>query len=356
VSVPIPLRYWMAAAQDLTANIHTILRTTIAQYYVHQAVTRGSERQQVQPGSVTFIQHFGGAINLHLHFHVVFLEGVYLDRTDQRLKPRFVKAEPPSDADVAHVVQNISRRVIRTLRHLGYLEAEMDVPVATGSDPLRDTEPEIARTMAASVTQRIAFGERAGQKVRRIGSGFGSEGERPELTGPRCASGNGFSLHANTTIPAHRRDQLERLIRYTARGAVSLERLAADANGDLMYPFNRPWSDGTTGSKLSPLELLEKLAALVPCHVSTACALPAAWRRIVRCATRLFPHRASRVSMARKSRREPRIGTGPDCWVACLLWIWPPVFRHCVGGESLATFRLAAVAHYASSLPSPRSR
>jgi hypothetical protein len=82
VSVPIPLRYWMAASQDLTANIHTILRTTIAQYYVHQAVTHGSERQKVQPGSVTFIQHFGGAINLNVHFHCVFLEGVYFDRTD----------------------------------------------------------------------------------------------------------------------------------------------------------------------------------------------------------------------------------------------------------------------------------
>jgi hypothetical protein len=75
---------------------------------------------------------------------------------------------------------------------------------------------------------------------------------------------NGFSLHANAEIPAHRRDQLERLIRYTARGAVSLERPEKDANGDLMYRFNRPWSDGTTGIKLSPLELLEKLAALVP--------------------------------------------------------------------------------------------
>jgi hypothetical protein len=53
-------------------------------------------------------------------------------------------------------------------------------------------------------------------------------------------------------------------IRYTARGAVSLERLEVDANGDLLYTFTRPWSDGTTGIKLSPLELLEKLAALVP--------------------------------------------------------------------------------------------
>jgi Putative transposase len=161
------------------------------------------------------------------------------------------------------VVQNISRRVIRKLRRLGYLEAGMDVPVAAGYDPLLDNEPELARTMAASVKQRIAFGERVGQNVRRIGSGFGSEGARPELKGPRCASVNGFSLHANTAIPAHRRDQLERLIRYTARGAVSLERLEADANGDLMYTFHRPWSDGTTGIKLSPLELLEKLAALV---------------------------------------------------------------------------------------------
>jgi hypothetical protein len=55
VSVPIPLRYWMAASQDLTAKVHTIIRTTIAQYYVNQAVKGGVERRQVQPGSITFI-------------------------------------------------------------------------------------------------------------------------------------------------------------------------------------------------------------------------------------------------------------------------------------------------------------
>ena len=55
VSVPIPLRYWMAASQDLTAKVYTIIRTTIAQYYVNQAVKGGVERRQVQPGSITFI-------------------------------------------------------------------------------------------------------------------------------------------------------------------------------------------------------------------------------------------------------------------------------------------------------------
>jgi hypothetical protein len=203
---------------------------------------------------------------------VIFLEGVYLDRTDQGHTPRFIIAEPPSDADIAavcscgagDVVQKISRRVIRTLRQLGYLEAGIDTAMATGYDPLRDDAPELARTMAASVQQRLAFGERAGQQVRRLGAGFGHAGETPTLTGPRCASVQGFSLHANTHVPAHRRDQLERLIRYTARGAVSLERLTQDANGDVVYIFTHPWSDGTTGIRLSPMELLEKLAALVP--------------------------------------------------------------------------------------------
>ena len=193
-----------------------------------------------------------------------FWRGVYRARPDHSRKPRFLQAEPPGDADVVEVIQKISRRIIRKLRCLGYLEADREAPVATGYDPLRDTEPELARTMAASVQQRLAFGERAGQQVRRIGSGFGDEGERPALKGSRCANVKGFSVHANTQIPAHRRDLLEQLLRYTARGAVALERLTEDAQGNLVYRFSRPWSDGTTGITLSPLEFLEKLAALVP--------------------------------------------------------------------------------------------
>jgi hypothetical protein len=236
----------------------------IHQYYVNQAVKQGHPRQQVQAGSITFVQRFGSSLNLNLHYHLIVLDGVYRNRSAQGLKPKFVKIAPPSDADIAAVVTKISQKVIRKLRKLGYLEPDLDATIATGYDPLVEDEPELARTLSASVQQRIAFGERAGQKVRRIGSGFGSEGERPTLSGPRCASVHGFSLHANTQIPAHRRDQLERLIRYTARGAVSLERLAQGEDGDLLYSFTRVWSDGTRGIQLSPLERLEKLAALVP--------------------------------------------------------------------------------------------
>jgi hypothetical protein len=64
VSVPVPLRYWMASSRDLTAQVHRIVRTTIAQYYVNQAVSRGAKQHKVQPGSVTFLQRFGSSINL----------------------------------------------------------------------------------------------------------------------------------------------------------------------------------------------------------------------------------------------------------------------------------------------------
>jgi hypothetical protein len=264
---------------------------------------------------VTFIQRFGSALNLHVHYHIVFLEGVYLDRTAQGLKPRFVRSEPSTDADIADVVQTISRRVIRKLRHLGYLEAGSNDAVATGYDPLLSEAPELARTLAASVMQRIAFGERAGQPVRRIGSGFGYEGESPALTGPRCASVHGFSLHANTQVPAHRRDQLERLLRYTARGAVALERLEEAANGELVYRFTKPWSDGTTGITLSPLELLEKLAALVP--------LPRV--HLVRYGGCLAPHSRLRGAITPTPRQQGV--EGDDATTESPRWSWARLLK-----------------------------
>jgi hypothetical protein len=256
-----------------------------------------------------------------VHYHLLFLEGVFLDRTDQGCKPRFLVGEPPTDTDIAAVLQKISRRVIRKLRHLGSLEAGLESPVATGYDPLRDTAPELARTMAASVQHRIACGERAGQHVRRIGSGFGCEGEAPRLTGPHCASVNGFSLHANTQIPAHRRAQLECLIRSTARGAVSLERLAQDTNGDLVSTFTHSWADGTTGIRLAPLELLEKLAALVP--------LPRV--HLVRYAGCLAPHSHLR-GVIRPTPRQQGLG-GEEAHPGTPYWPWARLLGRVCGLE-----------------------
>jgi hypothetical protein len=113
---------------------------------------------------------------------------------------------------------------------------------------------------------------------------------------------------------------------------MSLERREQDANGDLMYRFNRPWSDGTTGIKLSPLELLEKLAALVP--------LPRA--PLVRYAGCLAPHSKLRAAIIPTPRQQgvdgdaSKTGTPYWHWARLLGRVFDldmaPVFRHCVGG------------------------
>jgi hypothetical protein len=49
VSLPIPLRYWMVPSRELTAIVHTIIRRTIGQYYVNQAVQQGATRAPSSP-------------------------------------------------------------------------------------------------------------------------------------------------------------------------------------------------------------------------------------------------------------------------------------------------------------------
>ena len=141
VSVPMPLRDWMAPSRALTARVHTILRRTIGPYYVKHAVKQGATRAAVQPGSVTFVQRFGGSINVPLHFHGVFLEGVFVDRTAQGLQPRFLPAAPQRTRTSPRSFRRSVGALSVPLRTLGYLEADTQEVVPTGDDPLAMMPP-----------------------------------------------------------------------------------------------------------------------------------------------------------------------------------------------------------------------
>jgi Putative transposase len=81
---------------------------------------------------------------------------------------------------------------------------------------------------------------------------------------PRCARLEGFSLHANVGVPAHARARLEHLCRYLLRPRLALERLTESAHGQLLFELAHPRADGTTHLLLDPLELIEKIALLIP--------------------------------------------------------------------------------------------
>ena len=92
-------------------------------------------------------------------------------------------------------------------------------------------------------------------------------GATPRETTPRqalCADIDGFSLHAAVRVDAHDRKRLEQLCRYITRPALSDERVQLNAAGQVELKLKTPWRDGTTHLVMSPLEFMQRLAALVP--------------------------------------------------------------------------------------------
>jgi len=87
-----------------------------------------------------------------------------------------------------------------------------------------------------------------------------------EVTHPssQCAQMRGFSLHGAVAVSAKKRDRLEKLIRYVARPSVALSRMSATSHGDIRITLKKPFSDGTTHIVFTPMELIEKLVALIP--------------------------------------------------------------------------------------------
>ena len=71
-------------------------------------------------------------------------------------------------------------------------------------------------------------------------------------------------LLARALLHRLHRAGLERLIRYATRPPLAAGRLQITDDEQLTFRLKTPWSDGTTHVLLSPLELIEKLAALVP--------------------------------------------------------------------------------------------
>jgi len=135
---------------------------------------------------------------------------------------------------------------------------------------------------------RIAFGPRAGQKVLTLQGAMPRETDFKQTL---CADMQGFSLHAAVRCGADDRQALEQLCRYITRPALANERVQTNAAGQVVLKLKTPWRDGTTHlvlrpdtnspedwsclpkgpssararpARLSPLEFMQRLAALVP--------------------------------------------------------------------------------------------
>jgi hypothetical protein len=251
LSFPIGLRILFAAKPELLTPVLRIIHRVIAGFLLKQA---GLKRASADTGALTLIQRFGSAANLNIHLHCLVLDGVYR-RTGG--DPVFQQARAPTREELQGLLEKIIVRLMKRLTRLGYLVEE------EGMSYLADLDPDnpLAPLQAASCTYRIALGPRAGQKVLSLRT---APGRDDKATAGLCAQAHGFSLHAGVCCAEHQRKALERLCRYITRPAIANERLKEDAAGNVVLQLKSPWRDGTTHLRMTPLEFMQRLAALVP--------------------------------------------------------------------------------------------
>ena len=113
ISFPFPLRYLFAAHPQAMGRVLGIIYRAISTHLIHKA---GLQLKDGATGAVTLIQRFGSALNLNIHFHILFLDGVYVYRDNR--PPRFQRVKAPDKSELEDLVQLISQRAGRCLERL----------------------------------------------------------------------------------------------------------------------------------------------------------------------------------------------------------------------------------------------
>ena len=205
LSLPKRLRYYLEHDREALNSALRIFLDAVEQHLREHSPGAGPK---ARTGAVAFIHRFGSSLNQHTHFHVIVIDGVF--EPDQERSARFIEVEE-LDADDAEAVQSrVRRRILRAFERRGLLEKE----------------------------------------------------DRKEMEA--WVHGGGFSLDASVRIEAHDRQGLERLLRYCARPPQRLRPAGRDRRPAADLPSAKPGPDGRTQFILSPLELIGRIAALVP--------------------------------------------------------------------------------------------
>ncbi len=226
--------------------MHAVVRENLEGFLADWRDDRGSET-----GSVTFLQRFGGALNLHPHFHTLIPDGLFVPVAGCE-ELEFVSLPPPNAEEVASLTERIARRITKRVRKL--LEGEEE----RGSrleETVLSMESSLLRSMRVPVADRAGLFDDADHESEASAS-------RPSL----CTKWGGFSLHAGRCVSAEDRESLERLCRYGLRAPFSQDGLWVSEGGRVIYELPRPWphSGGVTHLTLDGREFLQRLSSLIP--------------------------------------------------------------------------------------------
>jgi hypothetical protein len=247
ISFPFNLRYLFAYNKKSLSKALQIATRTIGRFYRSEAKKRGLSDGKT--GSVTLIQRFGGSLNLNIHFHILFADGVWSE------DGKFQKSMSLCDNDVRSTVEKLKIRILRALKKMEVIDNDQ----VSDQDELALEYPGLAESISTSIQRKNSYGK----KVEELGKSFDLTW-RP-MEGELCSYKDGFSLHAKVRIGAADRPGLEHLCRYIARPAISNGRISIDhKSGKIVYKLKRAYGNGTTHLRFTAEDFIKKLIALVP--------------------------------------------------------------------------------------------
>jgi Putative transposase len=158
--------------------------------------------------------------------------------------------------DLARQVTQAQVRCVPALhrRRSPRVERQAKIRLATANSKCRGINdlPLHARAVAGRANRHFLH---RNQREPQIGGVVRSELRRDAKVGAKKRS---------PRVEAHDRKRPEQLCRYITRPALSDERVQLNAAGQVELKLKTPWRGGTTHLVMSPLEFMQRLAALVP--------------------------------------------------------------------------------------------
>jgi len=246
LSFPFPLRFHLARDNTFfSAMLRGFVRTVFAW---QRRRGRALGVPEGQPAAVAMLQYFGSAIQLHPHVHAQMPDGLWVPGQAQTMT--FAELPPPTDEDVAALTHKVARRLTKVARRY-FADREDEWHDPDDEQAARDHCLQTAVRPPVRPPPLLPFGE-------PVPSGPTSK--------PLCAQVSGFSLHAATHVDADDRDGLERLCKYGLRPPFAQDRLSILPDGRVRYELRRPWPtpSGATELVFEPLQLMRRLASLIP--------------------------------------------------------------------------------------------
>jgi hypothetical protein len=149
LTVPFTLRFRLARDPARVAEVLTELHRAIRRS--HRAQARALGLPCGEPAAVTFVQRFGGMLNLHVHLHAVVADALFLREGEG---VRAVPLPPPTHAEVRVVVSRVARR-------LAILERRL--PREVSAEPAPDA---LAVEQLQAVQASMVFGAPEERRVR----------------------------------------------------------------------------------------------------------------------------------------------------------------------------------------------